>query len=191
MKTAVCELESVSPFQFSRYYSKADIPPKPKESDNDYEHRTWFNRAHFDEKGMVFIPPMMFKKSLEEAAQYLSMKVQGKGQATWTKHFLAGVLVVDPLPVGVHVEKVEKLSLFVPSNGKKGGGKRVNRVFPILRQWKGAVTYLIFDDSITEDVFRTHLDHAGSLIGIGAFRPRNGGYFGRYKVNSVKWAEDA
>jgi len=191
MKTARCHLKSVSPLQFSRYYGVDEAPKKEKESPDDYERRTWRHRAHYDKDGKVFIPPMMFKKSLEEAAKFLSLKIPGKGQATWTKHFLAGTLVVDPLYVGITKDELEPLTLFVPADGVRGSGKRVSKIFPILPQWEGKIDYLILDDTITEKAFLQHIAEAGKLIGIGAFRPRSGGYFGRYKVEKCEWIEGA
>lgn len=47
--------------------------------------------------------------------------------------------------------------------------------------------FLILDEIITEEVFREHLADAGSFIGIGRFRPRNNGFYGRFLVESVDW----
>ena len=43
---------------------------------------------------------------------------------------------------------------------------------------------------ITEEVFRYHLEQAGTFIGIGRFRPRNNGYYGRFKLDSMEWLSD-
>jgi len=50
---------------------------------------------------------------------------------------------------------------------------------------------MIVNDTITEDVFTQHIQEAGKFVGIGQFRPENGGYFGRFTVESVKWIEQA
>jgi hypothetical protein len=49
------------------------------------------------------------------------------------------------------------------------------------------VTFHILDDVISPDVFEQHLKDAGNFIGIGRFRPRNNGYYGRFSVKSIKW----
>lgn len=82
MKTAVCKLVSVSPYSQSRHYTTEKLP---KESARDYEARTWRDRAHINEDGFVFIPPMAFKNCLSEIAKYLSEQIPGKGKATYTK----------------------------------------------------------------------------------------------------------
>jgi len=98
-------------------------------------------------------------------------------------------LVVEPLYIGVNKENLEGEWLFVPSDGVRGGGKRVEKCFPVIKKWKGKVPFLILDEKITEEVFGRHLESAGNFIGIGRFRPRNNGYYGRFKVVNIEWKE--
>jgi hypothetical protein len=184
MKKVVATLEGVSPYGQSRHY---DTEKLPKESAKDYEKRTWKGRCHTDEDGNVFIPPMAFKNCLAECAKYLSIQIPGKGKATYTKHFEAGVMVMDPVPLGVHINDVKGLWLFVPSDGRRGGSSRVEKCFPVFNKWQVQVTFYILDETITEEVFRHHLEEAGKFIGIGFFRPRNNGYFGRFEVKNILW----
>lgn len=185
MRTAIATLSSVAPYSQSRHYT--DPPKKEKESARDYEERTWMERCHYNEDGKVFIPPMAFKNCLSEAAKYLSIQIPGAGKATYTKHFEAGVLVLEGLVLPMGRKDIKHEWLFVPSDGKRGGGKRVEKCFPIIHSWKGEVSFTILDDKITEDVFERVLTEAGNFIGIGRFRPRNNGYYGRFKVDKVKW----
>lgn len=184
MKTATVKLESVSPYQQSRHY---EVTKLPKELPKDYEERTWRNRMHIDENGEVFIPPTALKNCLSECARFLGRQIPGKGKSTYTKHFEAGVLIAEPVKLGVKADSVEGLWLFVPSDGKRGGSSRVFKCFPVIRKWSGVAVFHILDETITQDVFREHLEEAGRFIGIGAFRPRNNGYFGRFVVKSVDW----
>ena len=186
MKIAVAQLKSVSPYGQSNHYA---VEKKEKESPGDYEKRTWRNRAHFDSKGNTFIPPMQFKNCLRDAAAYLSERIKGKGMKTWSEKFRAGVLVTEPIPLGIHYEKMMGTWIFVPSDGKTGGGKRVDKCFPTFPSWEGVVNFYILDDQITEDVFRSHLEQAGKFIGIGYFRPIRGGYWGRFEVVDLEWKD--
>lgn len=183
----ICEatLESVSPYSQSRHYETETLN---KEGKADYEARTWRDRMHTLDDGTVFIPPMAFKNALSEIAKFLSIQIPGKGKSTYTKHFEAGVLVMDAVPLGIKRDAVEGEWLFVPADGKRGSGKRVKKCFPLIRQWKAAVKFYIIDDTITPEVFEQHLKEAGAFIGIGRFRPRNNGFYGRFKVVEVKWA---
>lgn len=184
MKTAVVELESISPYSQSRFY---DTPKLPKEIHADYEKRTWRDRLHTNEDGHVFIPPMAFKNCISEVAKFLSLQIPGKGKATYTKHFEAGVLVLEALVLPVKKEEVQGEWYHVPSDGRRGGSTRVLKCFPVIPKWSGEVTFMILDETITEEVFSQHLEEAGKFIGIGRFRPRNNGFYGRFKVNSIDW----
>jgi hypothetical protein len=142
---------------------------------------------HYDENGDVFIPPLAFKNCIAEAAKYLSIQIPGKGKSTYTKFFEAGVTVIDPVPLGVNKDDVKGEALFVPSDGKRGSGKRVTKIFPFINKWKADVSFYVLDETITDDVFRHHLEEAGKFIGVGSFRPRNNGVCGRFVVEDMKW----
>lgn len=189
MRTAVVTLKGVSPFSQSKHY----LPQKTsdKEPPEKVEARTWRERCHVNSDGNLFIPPMCFKLSLEAAAQYRQQRVPGKGQSTYTKHFRSGVLVVEPLVLPIQKDDVEGEWLFVPSDGKRGGAKRVSKCFPLIKEWGGEVEFLLLDDTITEEVFEDTLTDAGKYIGIGRFRPANGGFYGRYSVEKIRWSNGA
>lgn len=184
MHTATARLKSVSPYSQSRHH---DTEKLAKELPKDFEARTWRERLHYDADGRVFIPPMCFKNCLSEAAKFLSRQIPGKGKATYTKHFEAGVLVPEPLILPLKKDDVKGEWLFLPADGKRGSGKRVDKCYPIIPEWSGNVQFLILDDMITEDVFTDHLKEAGRFIGIGRFRPRNNGFYGRFMVEGVEW----
>jgi len=184
MITVETTLESISPYSQSRYHAQ---PKLEKEGADAYEERTWPDRLHTNESGNVYIPPMSFKNCLAEAAKFLSVQIPGKGKSTYTKHFEAGVMVVDPLVLPVKKEDVPGEWYHVPSDGVRGSGKRVMKCFPVIHSWGGVVQYLILDETITETAFKYHLEQAGQLIGIGRFRPRNNGFYGRFKVKKIRW----
>lgn len=194
MKTATVKLSSASPYSQSRLYTKNEVPPLEKESAADYDMRNWRHHQHWDEKtGRVFLPPMALKNSLMEAAQYLGEKVPGKRNATWSKHFMAGVLVTDPVFIidadgePVMHDKTTSETFPCHSDGKRGSGSRVMRTFPVVREWSGEAKFYVLDESITKDVFIHHLEESGKFIGVGRFRPRNGGFYGRFFCELLKW----
>lgn len=190
MKTAIVKLKSASPYSQSQAINVPRLDDG-KESHDAYEHRTWRMRMHVDANGMVFIPPMALKKSLEEAAQYMSEKIPGKRNATWTKHFVAGIMVIDPVGLGIKADDVPGVWRLVTVNGQKGGsGPKVWRCFPEIESWEATVTYYVLDDVIDQKIFTRFLKEAGKFIGIGRFRPRtSGGFYGRYSVEDVQWIE--
>lgn len=158
-----------------------------KETAQDHEERTWKSRIHVDEKGFVFIPATSFKNALSEASKYLSIQIPGKGKATFTKHFEAGIIVPQSLTLPVKKEDVKCHRLFLPADGKRGSGKRVWKNMPIIHEWSGEVEFLVLDENIVESVFTRVLEESGKFIGVGTFRPRQNGMFGRFSVESVKW----
>lgn len=183
---ASCHLKSLSPYSQSRPH---DTPKKEKELDDDYERRTWPDHLHVNKAtGQVFIPPGAFSQSILEAAKFLSLPVPGKGKATFTKNFEASVRVQEPLVLPLKAADVQPDRLFLHANGQPGGGRRVWRYYPRIDAWEGVVRYYVLDPIITQDVFEKVLLASGSLIGIGRFRPRNRGYYGRFEILEVSWS---
>jgi len=182
MKTYQVKLNSVSPLSMSRFHN---IPLDDRELHEAHERRTWRNRLHAMADGEVYIPPMMIKNCLSEAAKFLGEKVAGKGRNQYTKHFLAGTLVTDPIMLGVKVGDVPGEWLWMSPTGKKGPGPRVQRCYPRIDTWSGVAIIHILDEIITQDVLARTLTAAGSFIGLGRFRPQVGGFYGRFSVESI------
>jgi hypothetical protein len=182
MRTVVASLESVSPYSQSKEKDHG-FPKKEKESGESYEKRTWRERCHYDGREIVFIPPMSIKNCLSDAARFLGVQIPGEGKSRYTKHFEAGIIIT------VKKDAIEGEWFFVPSDGRRGGGKRVWKCFPVVRTWAGDFTAYIIDDKITGDVFKYHLEQAGAFIGLGRFRPRNNGFYGRFKVKEIIWQD--
>lgn len=197
MKVCNAQLKSSTPFSMSKHHStpyltrgSESLGKETKiESHNDYEQRTWRERCHVNEDDYLFIPPTMFKNSLAGAAKYLSLSIPGKGKSNYTKHFEAGVMVMEGIVLPIKKEDVKREELFVPSDGRRGGSSRVTKNFPLIHNWEGSVDYIILDEIIPVDVFEQVLRESGSLIGIGRFRPRNNGWYGRFDVMKTKWSE--
>lgn len=188
MKRAVATLKSVGPYSQSKFY---EVEKKEKEGHAEYEERTWRERMHCNADGKVFIPPMAFKNCLAEAAKFLSVQIPGKGKTTYTKHFEAGIMIQSEVVLPLLKKDVKGEWLFVPASGRRGDGKRVKKCFPLIPSWEGNVEIFIIDDTITEAPLRYHLEQAGQLIGIGRFRPRNNGYYGRFKLIKMTFEDYA
>ena len=184
MIEVVTHLKSASPYGQSKMVR---TPKKEKETSKDYEERTWRDRCHCDEKGEVYIPAISFKKCITEAAQYLSLQIPGKGKATYTKHFRSGLFVPNLMPLGVRKDKIDGFLKDVPADGKPGGSKRVDKMFPYVNTWEWDVTWYILDETITKDIFVYILSQSGKFIGLGYWRPARDGYWGRFDLSEVVW----
>lgn len=178
-------LVGLSPYSQSRVVqSKKNTGETP----DAFEERTWREHCHADDDGQCFIPCTSIKNCLSDCARFLSESVPGKGKATYTKHFEAGVMVVDNFPLGVKVDKVEGERLFLAADGKRGSGKRVWKKYPKFDNWRASGSVYLLDPVLIDkpDKVREYLEHAGTFIGLGRFRPRNGGFYGRFKVEGFK-----
>jgi hypothetical protein len=186
MKVATARLVSAAPYSQSRSYDQ-EIEAEPRETKDAYERRTWRNKCHTMPNGNVFIPPMAFKMGIDTAAKMLGRQIPGKGKSTYTKFFLSGVLVMEPVELPIKKEDVPFDRIYANSDGVRGSGKRVWRYFPRIDSWEADVNFSVLADEITEDVFEEHLKQAGAFVGIGRFRPQSGGYYGRFEVKKIKW----
>jgi hypothetical protein len=132
---------------------------------------------------------MVFKNCTTNAAQYIGMQIPGEGKSRYTKHLTAGILITEGIVLPITKNKVEGEWVYVPSDGRRGGTKRVWKCFPVIRSWEGDVMIYVLDDKITPEVLRYHLEQGGSFIGIGRFRPINNGYYGRFKIKDMIWQD--
>jgi len=183
ISTLSFDLQSVAPMFFG-----APVFEKKKsdETHEQLEERVWRDKVRQNADGHVYIQPFALKNALEAAGSRLNMKLTGK--ATYTKLFRQGIVINDEIVLHdrsgkpVTIEAVRPIPMFVPSDGKRGSGKRVMRIFPQILEWFASVEIMCFDQRLTEDVVRAHLEEAGKFIGFGSMRVENGGVAGRFAV---------
>jgi hypothetical protein len=180
---ATVSLESMAPYSQSR---KHDLPMLKGELPAAYEMRTW--RDHMSVKnGSVFIPPFAMHQCIISGARYSKRRIVGQGQATWTAKFSSGVVIFDDIMLGIDPESVGYLDINSHVTGIRGSGKRVTRRFPMIPSWRGVFDIHVLDPIITEDVLVEMLEIAGLFIGIGRYRPENGGSNGRFETRKLVW----
>lgn len=184
-RTVTVELESIAPYSQSRKCDR-EFPRKKDEPWEDYETRVWPEKAHYAEDGHVFIPQFAFKQAIDAASKYLG-KISGKGNATWTKHFIGGVVISDSITLPIKRDQLTSVWISANADGKRGSGKRVDRCFPVIPKWQGKLRCIVLAEEITKDAFAKAWELAATLIGIGRFRPENGGNNGRFAVKSIRW----
>lgn len=185
MKTVQVTIEGVAPISFS---APIQSVKKQGEAHDAFEERTWRERMHV-ENDEIFIPPGALKGCIQDTAQYLSEPIPGKGSSKYTKHFQAGIMVVSPLMLGMKPKDVDCDRRFVPADGKPGGGKRVWKNFPIVPPpWECDAEILVLDPTLEDHIHkvREYLEYGGKLIGMGRFRPRNRGHYGRFKLTKFE-----
>jgi hypothetical protein len=189
MLKVTCKLVGVSPLGFS---APVKSVKEKNEKHDKFEERTWRERMHTDADGYVYMLPMALHNCLTDIGQYLGEKIKGKGASTWTKHFKAGIMITEPLRLGVKAEDVPGEKLFVPSDGKRGGGKRVWKTFPFLAKWETEAEIILLDQLLVDEPeqVKEYLQHAGRFVGLGFFRPARNGYWGRFNVENFATTKD-
>lgn len=188
------ELIGMTPLGYSAFIRSKRGLDEPHDA---FEERTWKERLHSNGDGVAIIPPMNLKNCMRDVAQHLGERVKGKGMATYSKHFKSGIMVTDNMTVcdrnwkPVPVDAVEKFSHMVPSDGKTGGGKRVLKHFPMIREWQTRCEFFVIDPVIiaVPAKVEAYLRHAGKFIGIGFFRPARSGNWGMWDVKKFEYAE--
>jgi len=179
------EFESLCPVLFCKYY-ESEVPKKKGEKPEDYEERTWMERAWYD-GNEVIIPARFFQATLEPIGKLLGERTKGKMSKGYS-HYLAGVRIVGQIKTGVKKKNVQSHSAFVVVTGKKEGSK-VLRKYPQINKWKGVLELCYADIGIlTPEIVVQNLDAAGQLVGIGHWRPGSPsrGEYGLFKVTLIK-----
>jgi hypothetical protein len=185
MKKAIVHIQGVTPYSPSRHYM-AEIPKLNDERPDEYDARTWRHHAHVNGKGKVVIPGVCFSWAIKTMAQRRGDRIPGKGQKTFSKAFDAAEVTND-LELALKPDDLECEAFMANADGKRGSGSRVLRRFPIIREWGGTLNFILWNDLVTEDVFKKTLTDAGLLIGIGRRRPENKGFFGRFAIEEIQW----
>jgi len=163
------------------------------ETHDAFELRTWRERMHVGANGNVIIPGNAIKNMMTDISQFLSESVPGKRNATYTKFIDAGLMVFDDADLGVDPDTVEAHAQYVPSDGKKGGGSRVLKYFPIIPKWQTQITLTLVDPVLMDHPEKVieYLEKAGQFIGLGRWRARKGGMNGRFTVKNIEISEVA
>lgn len=188
-RTVTYTIASDAPYSSSREHMTPML--NDKEGHDDHDARTWREKCHYDHTTRnVCIPAMAFKKALTAAAKRLGMKVPGKRMATYSKFITGGIIPLGDAPLGVKVDDVRMESVRCSSTGRDDGkGQRVTRRYPVVDKWETEVSFVVVDDVLTSAVVDRHMQEAGLTVGVGRFRPENGGFFGRFSVKSAKWSD--
>lgn len=196
MRLLTVTIKGTTPYSQSRAFDPDTLPPElqkqPKETHDDYDRRVWREKTTTDAAGQIVVPAPSFKQAIDSAAKMLSIQIPGKGKATYTKEFVRGVAVFDPLPLGMQKTDVPFVRIHANADGIRGSGKRVFRTFPIVpAPWGGKLNIHVISETVPDDVVERVVKASGLFVGVGRFRPENGGTNGRYEVADMQWSEVA
>ena len=188
-------LKGLTPYSQSRYLDmdSEELKKQPREKTQDYDERIWREKGHWSCNGNneMVIPRRQMRVMMANVAQYKGVKVEGQGQAKYTKHFKAGILVTEDFSIVDHNGKeITKENVLVDiSYPDTSTGSRVKTRSPIVMNgWVATGYLLITDPTITQKIFLDHLVDAGLFIGLGRFRVGNGGDFGTFSVEDIEFS---
>jgi hypothetical protein len=192
MRQCVAHIENIpgSPYSQSAKHDEAFLD---RESHEDHDIRTWRRKCTVNKEGQVCIPAMAFKQCIDTVSWKLGEKVAGRRGATYKSFFASGFFCDEDVPISNGKVLTPKDAAMVAINahagGDRRGGSRVVRRFPSFDKWTAIAKFTIVDDVITPEIFERHLKAAGIIVGIGRFRPENGGTNGRFRVTKITWTE--
>jgi hypothetical protein len=187
---ATVTIAGTSPYSQSRAHNE---PFLEGESHDAYDRRTWrFKQSVRTVKGKstVVIPAHGLHQAIIAAAKYSKRQIPGQGKATWTAKLTSGIAILESPALNVDPTTVQSETISANSDGVRGSGKRVPRMFPVIPEWQCTFEVAILDPILTQDVFRDFLELAGLFIGIGRFRPEKGGTNGRFVVSKLQWQDN-
>lgn len=179
----------------SPYSQSADheAPFLDRESHEDRDIRTWREKCTTNKDGQVCIPAMALKQAVDTAAFKLGEKVPNRRGAMFKSFFASGFFCDGDVPISNGKPLTPKdancVKISAHSTGKRGAGSRVPRRFPQFDKYHGVAEFTIVDDVITPEVFERHVKAAGIIVGIGRFRPENGGTNGRFRATKFEWQD--
>lgn len=192
MRHVKIHLENISGSPYSQS-AKHQTPFLDREGHDDYDQRTWRDKCTVNKDGQVCIPAMALKQCIDTAAYKLGEKLPGRRGATYKSFFASGFFCNGDVPIAngkaLQQKDAEPKLISANADGVRGSGKRVPRRFPEFAKWHGVAEFTIVDDVITQDVFERHIKAAGVIVGIGRFRPENGGTNGRFRCTKFDWSD--
>lgn len=168
------------------------------ETHDEYDIRCCKERCHSLPDGRVIVPPIAFRQVGESAAKLRSESVPGKGAAKFTQRFKTGLMldptapptvvyrIIDGEEQAVTLDNIDVHRVMVPSDGRRGGTKRVPRNFPeVDPPWVVHVSLIVVDLDLMAhpDVLTRCFETGGIQVGIGCNRAeRSGGDHGSFRV---------
>lgn len=187
MRDVHIALEAITPYSASRPIVQE---LRKGETLDQHERRRWREKAHVDENGVIFVPGVSFKMSIDEVAGLLNEKIRGKGNQTYTGLISTGIVAMNDVSLGIKIEDVRPVEIYAHANGRRGPGTRVTRLFPYVPSWRGELHLRVLNDNLPEDVVERYVEQAGLLAGVGRGRPitRSPAGNGRFKPTRFTWS---
>jgi hypothetical protein len=140
----------------------------------------WELGMYFDAEFGPHVPTANLRGVIVEGAKFAKMGATVK-RATIIEDDRAKLIYEGPRDLDV----MWKSGQFRDIRSVVVGTSRVMRCRPIFRKWSVEFSLLFDRESIQRDALIAAAESGGRLIGLGDFRPANGGPFGRFSVSAT------
>ena len=138
-----------------------------------------------DSEGNAVLPqPNLFRCIIDAGA---FMKIGKKQISTQKTSLVPACVCINELFIRIQHKgpwTVDSRPVRIPSTGG-----RILRHRPMFNDWKLPFTMMLDDSVMSAKILRQLVDIAGSMIGLGEFRPACKGPYGRFVVTSWKEVE--
>jgi hypothetical protein len=139
------------------------------------EQLTWKQKAYFNKDGLLYVPSENLQQCYKDAAKFWGQKIPGEGKKTYTNVFEKATIFEDGM-FGVSMTADDLIPFGRNMNGNPNaiGKHLVYKIRPLIPRWD--LTFIVhsFDARLTPEVMRTVTQYAGSVVGIGDWRPTHG-----------------
>lgn len=195
------EIEGTAPLLYGKRIDKENFPrrgaenaldalinerlPLPAETSDEYQARTWRERAHYDEDGFLCIPARGVEKAIHNTARYTGGNL---GCGSWAGAVMRGVRVAGDAELKPHMTREDLVAHRWHSRRCGRKTELFLRMFPMVEEWSATFRIIVSDYRLSQERLEDYLTLAGIINGLGIWRPQNGGNYGRFKVVSVRWS---
>ena len=131
--------------------------------------------------GTIYQPSIHFISSMKKAGS--RFQIPGQGKATYRNLIGSGAVLISPDAIPHDKQSFEIDIRPVVIKSTKG---RIPRRRPIFKNWSLKFIIEYDEEDISSETIKEILDYAGRRVGVGDFRPENGGPFGRFMVTKFK-----
>jgi hypothetical protein len=189
------DVKGVSPLLQNRKSLMLDRVKRPElnkqrgENYTDLENRTWKLKAHINDQNHVYCPGEWFKRTIMATQKRGKYPLQPPGSRsknqTMLPYFISGLFIEDSEILINKNPITEKDLLPFESVVTPPGQGSVICIRPMIKDpWYLNVNITIIDDAISEKCVFDVMNWCGLYMGIGDFRPQNGGNFGRFEITN-------
>jgi len=178
MENITVRIEGISPLLMHKF-PMMDEDAKSKARDQKKNQDNVESYLYLNDKGKLAQPSTHIIGCLKKAgAKY---QIVGQGKMTYKNLMGSGAVIVDPdmIPHEKQDWEIDRRPVVVQR-------ARIVRERPMLKEWALEFTIEYDENEIHKGTLKEIIDYAGRRVGIGDFRPSNGGPFGRFIVTKFE-----